>query len=76
VVGVHETRGYGDRMRTDPDRESRWPAVAVWTISGVLAGLALTVIAGSFPVPMLIGTALGLAWGLFSTRKKFVPDED
>jgi hypothetical protein len=70
-------RGYGDRVRDDPEfHEPRWPAVGIWTVTGFLVGVALSLVVGSFPVPALICAVLGLLFGLFMTRQKFVPDED
>lgn len=64
-------------MRKDPQyRESRIPALLIWTATGLLAGLAIALVSSSFPVPVLIGAALGLAYGLFATRTRFTPDED
>lgn len=63
-------------MRNDPNfREPRWPAVLIWTVSGLLVGLAVSII-GGFPVPLVIGAAIGLAVGLFLTRSKFIPEDD
>ena len=64
-------------MKKDPNaRESRLPAVAIWTVSGLLLGLAFGLVVSSFPIPAVVGVAIGLAFGLFITRAKFVPDED
>jgi xanthosine utilization system XapX-like protein len=50
--------------------------VGIWTVTGFLVGVALSLVVGSFPVPALICAVLGLLFGLFMTRQKFVPDED
>ena len=64
-------------MRNDPTfREPRWPAILIWTASGLLLGLAVTIIGGFFPVPLVIGGLVGLALGLFMTRTKYIPEDD
>lgn len=64
-------------MRKDPQRrESRLPAIAIWTVTGLLVGVAISVVVSSFPIPLLVGGAIGLSYGLFATRPKFTPDED
>ena len=64
-------------MRNDPDfREPRLPAVAIWTVTGLLLGLAFTIVAGNFPLPALIGGVLGLLGGLYLTRVKKAPGDD
>ena len=68
---------YVGRVKKDPNaRESRLPAIAIWTVSGLLVGLALGLVISSFPVPAIAGLVLGLGYGLFATRKKFVPEDD
>ncbi|ACV80549.1 hypothetical protein [Nakamurella multipartita] len=63
-------------MRNDPTRrEPRAPAVAVWTLFGVLVGVAGGILFGSFLLPVVVGTGLGLLFGLFTTRKMHLPDE-
>ena len=63
-------------MRNDPTRrEPRAPAVAVWTLFGVLVGVAGGILFGSFLLPVVVGTGLGLLYGLFTTRKMHLPDE-
>ena len=69
--------GYGCPVRNDPnEREPRWPAILIWTVSGLLLGLALSIIGGVLPVPLLVGGGIGLAVGLFVTRVKYVPEDD
>ena len=64
-------------MRKDPRaRESRLPAIAIWTVIGALLGVAFSLAFASFPVPVVIGAVLGLAYGLFATRARFTPDDD
>jgi hypothetical protein len=64
-------------MRNDPDyHEPRWPAILIWTTSGLLLGLATSIIGGFFPVPLVVGGALGLVVGLVVTRVKYVPEDD
>ena len=64
-------------MRNDPNfNEPRWPAVLIWTVSGMLVGLAVSIIGGIFPVPFIICAVIGLAVGLFVTRVKYVPEDD
>ena len=64
-------------MRNDPTQsEPRWPAILIWTASGLFLGLAVSIIGGLFPIPMLVGAGIGLAVGLFLTRVKYVPEDD
>jgi hypothetical protein len=49
--------------------------VAVWTLFGVLVGVAGGILFGSFLLPVVVGTGLGLLFGLFTTRKMHLPDE-
>jgi hypothetical protein len=70
-------RGYGCPVRNDPTfREPRWPAILIWTASGLFLGLAVSIIGGLFPVPLIVGGVIGLAVGLFLTRVKYVPEDD
>jgi hypothetical protein len=41
-----------------------------------LLGLATSIIGGFFPVPLVVGGALGLVVGLVVTRVKYVPEDD
>ena len=75
--GRRSPAGYGDPVRRNPDeREPRAPAVAIWTVTGLLAGVAVSVVAGSFPVPAIICGLIGLAFGLYMTRVKTTPGDD
>ena len=77
MLGRPGPHGYGCPVRNDPTlREPRWPAVLIWTVSGLLLGLAVSIIGGLFPVPPLVGGVLGLLVGLFMTRVKYVPEDD
>jgi hypothetical protein len=70
-------RDYGCRVRNDPNvTEPRWPAILIWTVSGLLLGLAVSIIGGFFPVPLVVGGLVGLAVGLRATRVKYVPEDD
>lgn len=63
-------------MKNDPAlTEPRWPAILIWTVSGLLLGLALFIISG-VAVPILVGGGIGFAVGLFVTRVKYVPEDD
>jgi len=69
--------GYGGPVRRDPqDHEPRAPAVVIWTVTGLLAGLAVAIVTGSFVLPIGFGALLGLAFGLYTTRTKHVPMDD
>ena len=64
-------------MRKDPEfREPRLPAIAIWTLIGLLVGVALGVFTGLLLLLPIVGAALGLLYGLYSTRVKFVPEDD
>ncbi len=64
-------------MRNDPNvTEPRWPAILIWTVSGLLLGLAVSIIGGFFPVPLVVGGLIGLAVGLRATRVTYVPEDD
>lgn len=74
---LRATRGYGCWVQNDPNaREPRLPAVIIWTVTGLLAGIAVSIVAGAFPVPAVIGAAIGLAYGLYTTRTKYTPTDD
>lgn len=65
------------RVRNDPNsREPRAPAVVIWTIFGLLVGVAGGIALGSFLLPLVVCTGCGLLFGLFTTRYKHVPDDD
>lgn len=65
-------------MRNDPQsRDPRAPAVAIWTVTGLLLGLAFgIVVGGGVLVPVLVGAVLGALFGLFITRTKLGPIDD
>ena len=64
-------------MRNDPEaREPRLPAVAIWTLTGLLMGLALGIVTGELLVAVLLGGLLGLSWGMFTTRSRQRPLDD
>jgi len=65
-------------VKKDPQaRESRAPAVAIWTVTGLLLGFAFSiVVGGGVLVPTLVGAAIGLLFGLFITRTKPGPIDD
>ena len=64
-------------MRSNPDeREPRAPAVAIWTVTGLFAGVAVSVVAGSFPIPAIVCGLIGLGFGLYMTRVKITPSDD
>jgi uncharacterized membrane protein len=74
---VDHRPGYGGLVRKDPDsREPRGPAVAIWTVTGLLVGVALAIVTGSFMVSIVICAAIGLIFGLYITRTKHVPTDD
>lgn len=50
--------------------------MAIWTVTGLLAGVAVAIVTGSFVVSIVICALLGLAYGLFTTRTKHVPMDD
>ena len=64
-------------MKDDPTfREPRWPAVAIWTVCGLLLGVAFSIVVGAFPIPAVVGGIIGLLVGLYQTRVKYTPDDD
>ena len=74
---VDDRPGYGGPVRKDPDsREPRAPAVAIWTVTGLLVGVALAIVTGSFLVSIVVCAAIGLIFGLYITRTKHVPTDD
>ena len=50
--------------------------MAIWTLVGLLVGLAASIVTGSFPIPLIICGLIGLAFGLFMTRVKYTPSDD
>ena len=74
---VSHPPGYGGPVRKDPERrEPRAPAVAIWTVTGLLVGVALAIVTGSFVVSIVVCAAIGLVFGLYITRTKHVPTDD
>ena len=64
-------------MRHNPDeREPRAPAIAIWTVIGLLLGVAVSIVMGSFPIPVVVCGLIGLAYGLYTTRTKYTPTDD
>ncbi len=64
-------------MRRNPDeREPRAPAIAIWTVTGLLLGVAVSIVMGSFPIPAVIFALIGLALGFYLTRPKYTPSDD
>ena len=64
-------------VRSDPNwREPRWPAVAIWTVTGLLAGVALAVVLNLWILGPIVGVGLGLLYGVFTTRRRNVPEDD
>jgi hypothetical protein len=64
-------------VHNDPNRrEPRAPAVAVWTLSGLLVGVAGGFVLGSFALPVIVCGLVGLGYGLFTTRRRQVPEDD
>jgi hypothetical protein len=43
---------------------------------GLLVGLAISIVMGNFPLPVVICGAIGLAFGLYMTRVKYTPSDD
>jgi hypothetical protein len=69
--------GRGRAVREDPDRrEPRAPAIVIWTVTGLLAGVAVSVVTGSFLIPVVICALIGLAFGVYLTRVKYTPSDD
>jgi hypothetical protein len=62
--------------RNPDDREPRAPAIAIWTVTGLLLGVAVCIVLGSFPIPAVICGLIGLAYGLYTTRAKYTPTDD
>jgi hypothetical protein len=64
-------------VKKDPlFREPRWPSLAIWTVIGALLGLAFWVAVGGSPLAIAVAAALGLGYGLFTTRDKHLPSDD
>jgi len=64
-------------MKRGPqDRESRVPAIAIWTVCGLLLGLAFGVVISNVALPVLSGAVVGFLYGLYTTRRKITPDDD
>ncbi len=64
-------------MQNDPNwREPRAPAVAIWTLCGLLVGVAAGFVLGSLALPVIVGVLGGLGYGLFTTRRRRLPEDD
>lgn len=64
-------------MRKDPNRrESRTPAIAIWTITGLLVGVAAAVVLNLWVLAPVVGTGLGLLYGVYTTRRRQLPEDD
>lgn len=64
-------------MKNDPDwREPRAPAIAVWAVTGLLVGIAAAVVLNLWILAPIVGTGLGLLYGLYTTRRRQVPEDD
>lgn len=72
-----DVRGYRGGVRDDPNwREPRWPAVAIWTVAGLLVGVAAGIVLGLIVLLPVVGAGFGLLYGLFTTRRRQLPDDD
>jgi hypothetical protein len=60
----------------DPVKEPRALAVGIWTLFGLLAGAAVGIATSSFPLPQILLGLAGLAYGLFTTRRLNLPEDD
>jgi hypothetical protein len=64
-------------VATDPNwREPRAPAIAIWTITGLLVGVAAAVVLSLWVLAPVVGAGLGLLYGLYTTRRREVPGGD
>lgn len=64
-------------MKNDPDwREPRAPAIAVWAITGLLVGIAAAVVLNLWILAPVVGTGFGLLYGLYTTRRRQLPEDD
>jgi hypothetical protein len=64
-------------VQKDPNwREPRAAAIAIWTITGLLVGVAAAVVLNLWVLAPVVGTGLGLLYGLYTTRPRQVPEED
>ena len=64
-------------MQKDPNwREPRAPAIAIWTVTGLLVGVAGAVVLSLWVLAPVVGAGLGLLYGLFSTRRREFPEDD
>jgi hypothetical protein len=57
-------------------REPRAPAIAIWTITGLLVGVAAAVVLSLWVLAPVVGAGLGLLYGLYTTRRREVPGDD
>lgn len=68
---------YRGPVKKDPSwREPRAPAIAIWTVTGLLAGLAAAIVLSLWILAPVVGAGLGLVYGLFTTRRRQVPEDD
>ena len=64
-------------MKDDPNwREPRAPAIAIWTFTGLLFGVAAAVVLSLWVLAPVVGAGLGLLYGLFTTRRRQIPEDD
>lgn len=69
--------GYRGPVQKDPNwREPRAPAIAIWTLTGLLVGVAAAVVLSLWVLAPVVGTGLGLLYGLYSTRHRELPEDD
>ena len=64
-------------MEKDPNwHEPRAPAIAIWTVFGLLIGIAAAVVLGLWLLAPVVGGGLGLLYGLYTTRRRQLPEND
>ena len=64
-------------MQKDPNwREPRAPAIAIWTITGLLVGVAAAVVLSLWVLAPVVGAGLGLLYGVYATRRRELPEDD
>ncbi len=76
AFGSGEPDGYGDAVPNPDARDPRAPAIAIWTLTGALVGLAGGVVFSNVPLLVVMFAVIGLLYGLYTTRPKHTPDED